>query len=288
MFAYTVLDQMVHIGAGNAKDDLDHRYEHWTRQAHCEVLRSAGMERRRDDANAREGARAHGLRQHLPLQARRHRSRAGRNGDRAGKRVVRPHRRDRQQRRRRLVCPLEFAEESTIDWQFDVNVRGPINVIRAILPHFRANKGGMIINISSFMGVTTAVPTGSLYNMSKFALEGLTEGLFYELKPLNIELRLVEPGGSKGNNFLENIVFNSHADITDYDAISAKVNAMFASIDPDRLDDPQEIVDEIYALATVANQQFRTLVGQTGKDLMALRRSSTIEEYLSTIAADFG
>ena len=183
--------------------------------------------------------------------------------------------------------PLEFTEESTIDWQFDVNVRGPINVIRAILPHFRANKGGMIINISSFMGVTTAVPTGSLYNMSKFALEGLTEGLFYELKPLNIELRLVEPGGSKGNNFLENIVFNSHADITDYDAISAKVNAMFASIDPERLDDPQEIVDEIYALATGANQQFRTLVGQTGKDLMALRRSATIEEYLSTIAANF-
>ena len=183
--------------------------------------------------------------------------------------------------------PLEFAEESTIDWQFDVNVRGPINVIRAILPHFRANKGGMIINISSFMGVTTAVPTGSLYNMSKFALEGLTEGLFYELKPLNIELRLVEPGGSKGNNFLENIVFNSHADITDYDAISAKVNAMLASIDPERLDDPQEIVDEIYALATGANQQFRTLVGQTGKDLMALRRSATIEEYLSTIAANF-
>src|SRR5882724_8152816 len=167
-------------------------------------------------------------------------------------------------------------------------VRGPINVIRAILPHFRANKGGMIINISSFMGVTTAVPTGSLYNMSKFALEGLTEGLFYELKPLNIELRLVEPGGSKGNNFLENIVFNSHTDITDYDAISAKVNAMFASIDPERLDDPQEIVDEIYALATGANQQFRTLVGQTGKDLMALRRSATIEEYLSTIAANFG
>ncbi len=158
----------------------------------------------------------------------------------------------------------------------------------SFVPHFRANKGGMIINISSFMGVTTAVPTGSLYNMSKFALEGLTEGLFYELKPLNIELRLVEPGGSKGNNFLENIVFNSHADITDYDAISAKVNAMFASIDPERLDDPQEIVDEIYALATGANQQFRTLVGQTGKDLMALRRSATIEEYLSTIAANFG
>jgi hypothetical protein len=49
----------------------------------------------------------------------------------------------------------------------------------------------------------------------------------------------------------------------------------------------QEIADAIYALATGANQQFRTLVGQTGKDLMALRRSATIEEYLSTIAANF-
>ncbi|HTJ92880.1 MAG TPA: SDR family NAD(P)-dependent oxidoreductase, partial [Pararobbsia sp.] len=89
--------------------------------------------------------------------------------------------------------PLEFAREHTIDWQFAVNVRGPINVIRAFLPHFRERKGGRFINISSFMGVTTAVPTGSLYNMSKFALEGLIEGLYYELKPFNIDLHLVEP-----------------------------------------------------------------------------------------------
>jgi NAD(P)-dependent dehydrogenase (short-subunit alcohol dehydrogenase family) len=74
--------------------------------------------------------------------------------------------------------PLEFAEEGTIDWQFAVNVRGPINVIRAFLPYFRERKGGRFINISSFMGVTTAVPTGSLYNMSKFALEGLIEALY--------------------------------------------------------------------------------------------------------------
>ncbi|THF75727.1 SDR family NAD(P)-dependent oxidoreductase [Cohnella fermenti] len=56
---------------------------------------------------------------------------------------------------------LELAAESTIDWQFAVNVRGPINVIRAFLPHFRDNGGGKFINISSFMGVTTAVPLGS-------------------------------------------------------------------------------------------------------------------------------
>ena len=184
--------------------------------------------------------------------------------------------------------PLEFAEEETIDWQFAVNVRGPINVIRAFLPHFRSNGGGMFINISSFMGVTTAVPTGSLYNMSKFALEGLTEGLYYELKPLNIELRLIEQGGSKGNNFLDSVVFNTNPEIRDYDAIIGKVNAVFASAaDSNRLDDPQIIVDEIDALATGRSRKFRTLVGQAGKDLMALRSSVPIETFLATIAASF-
>src|SRR6266851_4921598 len=172
-------------------------------------------------------------------------------------------------------------------FKFDVNVRGPINVIRAILPHFRANKGGMIINISSFMGVTTAVPTGSLYNMSKFALEGLTEGLFYELKPLNIELRLIEQGGSKGNNFLKSVLFNTHPEIKDYDDIVGKVNAMFSGVTEDALDDPQMIVAEIHALATGESQKFRTLVGQMGNDLMALRNAVPIEEYLAKIALNF-
>jgi NAD(P)-dependent dehydrogenase (short-subunit alcohol dehydrogenase family) len=190
--------------------------------------------------------------------------------------------------------PLEFADESTIDWQFAVNVRGPINIIRAFLPHFRANKSGMFINISSLMGVTTATPVGSLYNMSKFALEGLTEGLYYELKPLNIDLRLIEQGGSKGNSFLENVIWNANTDIKDYDATVQKVKSLFASVEENRsssdprLDDPQEIVDEIYALATGRNNKFRTPVGEATKKLIALRNSLPIERYLETVAASLG
>jgi len=187
---------------------------------------------------------------------------------------------------------LELAKEKDIDWQFAVNTRGPINMIRAFLPHFRTNGGGMFINISSFMGLTTAAPLGSLYNMSKFALEGLTEGLYYELKPLNIELRLIEQGGSSGNNFLKSVVFNANPDIKDYDPIVGKVMARFAAAGElgqrGELDDPQAIVDEIHALATGQRNKFRTLVGQAGKDLMALRNSVPIETYLETIAANFG
>jgi NAD(P)-dependent dehydrogenase (short-subunit alcohol dehydrogenase family) len=183
--------------------------------------------------------------------------------------------------------PLEFAAEETIDWQFQVNVRGPINVIRAFLPHFRARRGGMFINISSFMGVTTVVPTGSLYNMSKFALEGLTEGLYYELKPLGIELRLIEPGGSRGNNFKRNIVFNANDEIHDYDAVVDKVQALFDATPEELMDDPQTIADAIFASATGTSQQFRTLLSKQGQDLLALRNELPIDEYLERMAAMF-
>jgi len=181
---------------------------------------------------------------------------------------------------------LELADEATIDWQFAVNARGPINVIRAFLPHFRANGGGMFINISSLMGVTTAIPIASLYNMSKFALEGLTEGLYYELKPLNIELRLIEQGGSSGNNFINNIVWTEDENIKDYDDVTAKVKQRFESAQ--ETDDPQEIVDAIVKVAIGESKQFRTLVGQSTEGLIALRNSVPIEKYLENMASAFG
>ena len=183
---------------------------------------------------------------------------------------------------------LEFASEETIDWQFAVNVRGPINVIRAFLPHFRENGGGTFINISSFMGVTPAVPLGSLYAMSKFALEGLTEGLYYELKPQNIRLHLVEQGGSEDNNFVDNIQWSeAGGDIGAYDALQAKLKHLMATAGPEQKSDPQEIVDVVYGLATGENQRFRNPVGNVAKMLLDLRASGPIEEYLEKIAANF-
>jgi NAD(P)-dependent dehydrogenase (short-subunit alcohol dehydrogenase family) len=182
---------------------------------------------------------------------------------------------------------LELAKEEDIDWQFTVNTRGAINMIRAFLPHYRANGGGMFINISSFMGITTAVPIGSLYNMSKFALEGLTEGLYYELKPLNIELRLIEQGGSTGNNFGNNMTWNVNPDITVYDEITGKVKHLFATAGDDVKDNPLDIVKAIAGLATGESKKFRTVIGNMGNSLMALRNSVPIEQYLETVAANF-
>lgn len=182
---------------------------------------------------------------------------------------------------------LELAKEADIDWQFAVNVRGAINVIRAFLPHFKANGIGKFINVSSYMGLTTAVPLGSLYNMSKFALEGLTEGLYYELKPLNISLHLIEQGGSTDNEFKHKMVWNSSNEIKGYDAISEKVYHLLNTSDPSLLEDTITLVKVIAGLANGESNKFRTVIGKSGNDLLAFRNSVPIEEYLEKIYASF-
>lgn len=181
---------------------------------------------------------------------------------------------------------LELVSEESIDHQYAVNVRGVINVIRAFLPHFRANHGGMFINISSYMGFLSAVPLGSLYNMSKFALEGLTEGLYYELKPYNIHLRLVQPGGF-ASDFTNKINLPTSDTIRDYDGINARLNKVFDAVKNKRypLTQPQDIVEQIYAVATGINQEFRTPVGQDTAAMIALRNGMPLAEYLEKIDA---
>lgn len=89
---------------------------------------------------------------------------------------------------------FELATEDEIDRQFTVNVKGLMMVTKAWLPHFRENAGGSIINISSVAGINS-YPLASLYVSSKWAVEGFTESLYYEVKPFNIQLKLIEPGG---------------------------------------------------------------------------------------------
>lgn len=90
--------------------------------------------------------------------------------------------------------PLEAASEEQINRQYDVNVFGVIRMIKAILPAMKEQKQGTIINITSIGGISS-VPFYSLYNSTKFAIEGLSEGLWYDYMPLGIQVKIVEPGG---------------------------------------------------------------------------------------------
>ncbi len=88
---------------------------------------------------------------------------------------------------------FEGCSEKEFRQVFEVNLFGIINTIQAILPHFRSNKKGKIINVTS-MGGRIGLPFRGIYDSSKYAVEGLSEVLYYDLKPFNIAVKLVEPG----------------------------------------------------------------------------------------------
>jgi NAD(P)-dependent dehydrogenase (short-subunit alcohol dehydrogenase family) len=88
------------------------------------------------------------------------------------------------------------AEEEQILHQINTNLIGSIQVVRAALPHLRQQGGGRIIQLSSVAG-QAAFPGGSLYNASKWGIEGFIEATMRDVAPFNISLTIVEPGGAR-------------------------------------------------------------------------------------------
>ena len=82
--------------------------------------------------------------------------------------------------------------------QIDTNLMGLMDVTQKVLPHMRTQGSGVIINISSIAGVIS-IPLQSLYNASKWAIEGFSEALHYELRPFGIRVKIIEPGVVKTN-----------------------------------------------------------------------------------------
>ncbi|MDB5089594.1 MAG: NADP-dependent 3-hydroxy acid dehydrogenase YdfG, partial [Mucilaginibacter sp.] len=93
-----------------------------------------------------------------------------------------------------LLGATEEASDEEVRKQYDTNVFGLLNVTRAVLPHMRSQHSGHIINISSLFGYTASAPGFGLYGSTKFAVEGISEGLALEVKPLGIHVTAAAPG----------------------------------------------------------------------------------------------
>ncbi|MEI6409882.1 MAG: SDR family oxidoreductase, partial [Bacteroidota bacterium] len=110
---------------------------------------------------------------------------------------------------------FEAMTDEVIENQFNTNVFGLMRVTRAIIPHMRANKSGAIVQIAS-MGGRITFPLFSIYHGTKFAVEGFTESLHYELKPFNIRLKLIEPGTIKTEFYGKGRVAITGSDLPEY------------------------------------------------------------------------
>lgn len=169
-----------------------------------------------------------------------------------------------------LTGPFEGATEDQIKKQFETNVFGLMRVTRSVLPILRSQKSGIIINISSIAG-RMVFPFYSLYHGTKWAVEGFTESLRFELEPLGIFVKLVEPGSIQ-TDFQERSNDNSlssspedYKELTDLTFKNMKEVNKTASL-------PLEVAKTIFNAATDKTQKLRYPVGKNAKLLLFMRR----------------
>ncbi|MDD5111238.1 MAG: SDR family oxidoreductase [Candidatus Altiarchaeota archaeon] len=165
---------------------------------------------------------------------------------------------------------LEAMTDDAIMKQFDTNVFGLMRVTRAVIPVMRTQMGGVIIQVSSMAG-RSAFPMYSVYNSTKWAVEGFTESLQYELSQFNIRLKLIEPGIVKTDFYGRSREFVKRDDLDMYGEFVPNVDdrSMAAG---EKGEPPERIAKAIYEAATDGSGRFRYPAGSPAPMLLALRR----------------
>ena len=159
--------------------------------------------------------------------------------------------------------PLESFPREKILRQFNTNVIGLLDVTRAILPHFREKRKGIIMNISS-MGGKMTFPLGSLYHGTKFAVEGISESLRYEVEQFGGMVKIIEPGAIDTDFAGRSFDFNNDEKLIAYQNIVTKIMTAFPQMIKNA--SPTSVVTKvIYEAATDGSSKLRYMAGKDAK-----------------------
>ncbi|HTU09812.1 MAG TPA: SDR family oxidoreductase [Allosphingosinicella sp.] len=185
-----------------------------------------------------------------------------------------------------LASALEATPDETIRELFETNTFGVFAACRAIVPQLRRQGGGTIVNVTS--SVTLGVmPLVSVYAGSKWAVEGFTESLAYELEPFNIRTRLVEPGYGPTTSFTANGGARMQGLIpADYQAFAQAAFAGMADY-PTAYCTEAEVAEAVFAAATEAGDRLRFPAGADSAMLAALRWTAGEDVYRERMRAMF-
>ena len=182
--------------------------------------------------------------------------------------------------------PLESFTREKVLRQFNTNVIGLLDVTRAILPYYRKNKQGIIINISSIGGKIT-FPLGSLYHGTKFAVEGISESLNYEVEQFGCQVKIIEPGMIATDFAGRSFDFSNDENMHEYQnivvALMNALPAMAQNASPARI-----VADVIFEAATDGKNQLRYTAGEDAKMLIANRQQYDDATFIGGIKSQFG
>ncbi|MCY4287519.1 MAG: SDR family oxidoreductase [Aestuariivita sp.] len=182
--------------------------------------------------------------------------------------------------------PLESFDIARIRRQFDTNVIGLLVVTKAILPHMRANKSGTIVNISSIGGQMT-FPLGTLYHGTKFAVEGLSESLHYELETVGIKVKIIEPGMIATDFSGRSFDFANDPAIEDYEGIVNKFLGGFGN-DAMQPSSPELVAEIIWSAVTDGTDTLRYRAGADAETLLTNRKSYDDATFIGGMKQQMG
>jgi NAD(P)-dependent dehydrogenase (short-subunit alcohol dehydrogenase family) len=187
-----------------------------------------------------------------------------------------------------LLSTLEEGTDEEIFKQFDVNVFGLIKMTREVLPHMREAGGGVIINISSFLG-RMGLPLLSHYNASKYAVEGITDSLRFEVAPFGIRVHSVL-AGLFGTNFVKKgLVANSRttSDSSPYkELVSHFVPIVAKAINEGP--DPLPIAQAVKHVIENADSDIAIEVGKEAELFVPMRRQMDDKAFEEKVKETFG
>lgn len=187
-----------------------------------------------------------------------------------------------------LLATLEDGTDEEIFKQFDVNVFGLIKMTREVLPHMRQAGHGVIINISSFLG-RMGLPLLAHYNASKYAVEGITDSLRFEVAPFGIRVHSIL-AGLFGTNFVKKgLVANAHT--TSEDSPYKNLVSHFVPIVAAAINEgpsPQPIAEAVKSVIENADSDIAIKVGTEAEQFVPLRKSMDDKTFESKVKETFG
>jgi NAD(P)-dependent dehydrogenase (short-subunit alcohol dehydrogenase family) len=187
------------------------------------------------------------------------------------------------------LAAIEEGEDDAVRAMFEANVFGLIDMTKAVLPVMRKQRSGIVINVSSIGGLASFGATG-YYHGTKYAVEGLSESLAIEVKPLGIDVLIVEPGPFR-TNWAGPSIKASATVIEDYDATAGERRRQTAQRSGNQAGDPVRAAQAIIDAASAKNPPLRLLLGKAALELARKKLETLRHDFdtweKTTLGADF-
>jgi NAD(P)-dependent dehydrogenase (short-subunit alcohol dehydrogenase family) len=184
---------------------------------------------------------------------------------------------------------IEEVSEDEFEPMFQTNIYGPIRITRAFLPHFRQRRSGHIFNLSSIAGLIGS-PGWGYYSATKFAVEGFSEALAAELKPLGVHVTVVEPGPFR-TDFLGRSGQLARRELPEYAATAGKAREYLRTQSGKQPGDPQKAIEAILTAANSPEPPLHLILGKIALTRFRGKLSDWQKEIAAwesvTIGADF-